>query len=137
MASTTYATYEDVQARMNKTLTSSEQALCNTLLGDAAVMIDNYNSKASADAKKIVSCRMVIRAMSVDDTIPYGSIQGTMTAGNYSQTFQMPSNGSVGELYLSKTDKDLLGGHGNSIGSYSPVQELAPQPVIPVIDEGN
>ena len=36
---------------------------------------------------------------------------------------------------LSKTDKDLLGGHGNSIGSYSPVQELAPPPVSP--NEGN
>lgn len=125
---TAYATYEDVQARMDRTLSTSEQALCTTLLGDAAIMIDNYNVNASIDAKGVVSCRMVIRAISVDETIPYGSIQGTMTAGNYSQTFQMPSNGSVGELYLSKTDKDLLGGHGNSIGSYSPVQELAPPP---------
>lgn len=132
MASTTYATYEDVQARMDRTLSSSEQALCTTLLGDAAVMIDNYNVNASADAKKVVSCRMVIRAMSVDDTVPYGSSQGIMTAGNYSQSFMMPSNGSVGELYLSKTDKDLLGGHANSIGSYSPVQELVPEtPVSP------
>lgn len=126
---TAYATYEDVQARMDRTLSTSEQALCTTLLGDAAIMIDNYNVNASIDAKGVVSCRMVIRAISVDETIPYGSVQGTMTAGNYSQTFQMPSNGSVGELYLSKTDKDLLGGHGNSIGSYSPVQELAPPPL--------
>lgn len=132
MATTAYATYEDVQARMDRTLLSSEQALCTTLLGDAAIMIDNYNVNASADAKKVVSCRMVIRALSVDDSMPYGASQGTMTAGNYSQTFIMPSNGSVGELYLSKTDKDLLGGHANSIGSYSPVQELVPQlPVDP------
>ena len=133
---TAYATYEDVQARMDRTLSSSEQSLCTTLLDDAAIMIDNYNANASDDAKKVVSCRMVIRAISVDDSIPYGSIQGTMTAGNYSQTFQMPSNASVGELYLSKTDKDLLGGRGNSIGSYSPVQELVPHPNVDP-NEGN
>ena len=38
---------------------------------------------------------------------------------------------TTGELYLSKADKDLLGGHGNQIGSYSPIQELAPQPPAP------
>jgi hypothetical protein len=36
----------------------------------------------------------------------------------------MGSGGTTGELYLSKTDKLMLGG-GNAIGSYSSVQELA------------
>ena len=115
-----YATYEDVQAR-----TSSEidEALCETLLEDAAVIIDSYNQNASADAKKVVSCKMVIRAIgnsSVD--VPIGATQGSMSALGYSQSWTL-SSGSTGELYVSKLEKKLLG-VGNQIGSYSPVQEL-------------
>ena len=68
-----YATYSDVQARMTKTMSASEQAICTNLLDDAAVMIDSYNSSASNDAKKVVSIRMVLRSMSVDDSIPIGA----------------------------------------------------------------
>ncbi|MBQ1297040.1 MAG: hypothetical protein IIY21_23545 [Clostridiales bacterium] len=115
-----YATYEDVQAR-----TSSEidEALCETLLEDAAVIIDSYNQNASEDAKKVVSCKMVIRAIgnsSVD--VPIGATQGSMSALGYSQSWTL-SSGSTGELYVSKLEKKLLG-VGNQIGSYSPVQEL-------------
>lgn len=115
-----YATYEDVQAR-----TSSEidEALCETLLEDAAVIIDSYNQNASEDAKKVVSCKMVIRAIgnsSVD--VPIGASQGSMSALGYSQSWTL-SSGSTGELYVSKLEKKLLG-VGNQIGSYSPVQEL-------------
>jgi hypothetical protein len=122
-----YATYEDVQARISRTLTADEQAICTTLLGDAAVIIDSFNSAASADAKKIVSCRMVIRAVTVSDAdIPTGATQGSMSALGYSQSWTVGSGGSVGELYLSKLDKQLLG-RSNLIGSYSPVQELVPE----------
>lgn len=115
-----YATYEDVQAR-----TSSEidEALCETLLEDAAVIIDSYNQNASEEAKKVVSCKMVIRAIgnsSVD--VPIGATQGSMSALGYSQSWTL-SSGSTGELYVSKLEKKLLG-VGNQIGSYSPVQEL-------------
>lgn len=115
-----YATYEDVQAR-----TSSEidEALCETLLEDAAVIIDSYNQNASEDTKKVVSCKMVIRAIgnsSVD--VPIGATQGSMSALGYSQSWTL-SSGSTGELYVSKLEKKLLG-VGNQIGSYSPVQEL-------------
>jgi hypothetical protein len=115
-----YATYEDVQAR-----TSSEidETLCETLLEDAAVIIDSYNQNASEDAKKVVSCKMVIRAIgnsSVD--VPIGATQGSMSALGYSQSWTL-SSGSTGELYVSKLEKKLLG-VGNQIGSYSPVQEL-------------
>ena len=48
-----------------------------------------------------------------------------MSALGYSQTWTMPG-GSTGELYLGKADRQLLG-LSNSIGSYSPVQELAPK----------
>ena len=50
-----YATVSDVEDRLLRTLSSDEEALCGTLLDDAAVIIDTYNVNASADAKKIVS----------------------------------------------------------------------------------
>lgn len=121
-----YATYEDVQARMTRQLSEPEEAVCTTLLDDAAVMIDTFNSLASEDAKKTVSCRMVMRAMGSGDSsgIPIGATQGSMGGLGYSQSWTF-SSGASGEMYLSKLDKQLLG-CGNRIGSYSPVQELVP-----------
>ncbi len=122
-----YATYQDVQARINRTLTTDEQAICTTLLDDAGVIIDSFNANASADIKKIVSCRMVVRSIGdgTDYDIPVGATQGSMSGLGYSQSWTI-SNGSTGELYLSKLEKELLG-RGNAIGSYSPVEELAPR----------
>ncbi|MBQ1575186.1 MAG: hypothetical protein IIZ78_28985 [Clostridiales bacterium] len=118
-----YATWNDVQARMNRTLSESEQSTCSVLLDDAAVMIDTYNVNASADAKKVVSCRMVSRALSNDAIdVPIGATQGSMSGLGYSQSWTM-GTGASGELYLSKTDKTLLG-VGNKIGSHSPLQDL-------------
>lgn len=122
-----YATVEDVQARINFEMTEEQEALCTTLLDDAATLIDSCNSNASADVKKVVSCRIVIRSIpnpsdSSLASIPIGATQGSMSALGYSQSWTLGA-GSVGELYLSKTDKHLLG-VGNSIGSYSPIQEL-------------
>lgn len=119
-----YATVQDVQARMTRTMSNAEQTVCSTLLDDAAVLIDAYRSAAGTDAKKVVSCRVVIRAMGDGtDMAPMGASQGSMSGLGYSQSWTMGSGGSVGELYLSKTDKQLLGA-GNLIGSYSPVQEF-------------
>lgn len=122
-----YATVSDVQARMTRTLSESEQTVCSNLLDDAAVLIDSYNADASADAKKVVSCRIVIRALG-DDTacVPAGASQGSMSALGYSQSWTFQGGGSVGELYIGKEDKKLLK-VGNQIGSYSPVEELVPK----------
>lgn len=122
-----YATVEDVQSRMKRDLSVDEQAICSNLLDDVAVLIDSYNAAASADVKKIVSCNAVIRALGTGDTdIPIGATQGSMSALGYSQSWTVGSGGAVAEIYISKTDKRLLG-VGNKIGSYSPLQELVPQ----------
>ena len=122
-----YATVSDVQARMTRQLTQGEMSICATLLDDAAVMIDGFKAGASADAKRIVSCRMVIRAIGDgSNDIPIGATQSTMSALGYSQSWTIGSGGASGEIYLSKTDKGILGS-GNAIGSYSPVQELVPE----------
>jgi len=122
----TYAEVSDVQARMTRTMSSEERTACCTLLDDAAVLIDSFNSEAKADAKLAVSCRMVIRALGdgVTAGVPIGASQGSIAALGYSQSWTMGS-GATGELYLSKTEKQLLGG-GSRIGSYSPLEELVP-----------
>lgn len=119
-----YATYTDVQARMSRTLSTTEQSICATLLDDAAIMIDATGTSASADVKKIVSCRMVMRALGDGDSsgIPMGATQGSMSGLGYSQSWTI-SSGANGELYIGKTEKAMLGTN-NSIGSYSPLEDL-------------
>ena len=119
-----YATVQDVQARLSYTMTTDQQTQCGYLLDDAATLIDSYQNQATSEAKKVVSCRMVIRALGADDTanVPIGASQGSMSALGYSQSWTIGS-GTVGELYLSKVEKRMLG-IGNAIGSYSPTQEL-------------
>lgn len=119
-----YATTGNVQERCRWTLTVEETALCAVLLEDAAVIIDAYNADAPADAKKVVSCNMVLRAIGdgADGQVPIGSTQGTLSALGYSQTWSLGS-GSVGELYLSKLEKKLLG-VGNKAAFYSPLEDL-------------
>lgn len=120
-----YATAEDVQSRMVKPLSDDQMDVCAALLDDAGVLIDAIAPNASDEAKATVSCSMVIRAMGSqgDLTVPTGATQGSASALGYSQSWTF-GNGATGELYLSRTEKRLLG-VGNRIGSYSPVEELA------------
>lgn len=116
-----YATYTEVAAGFRE-LSTDEQTIATALLDEAAVIIDAYNILAEDEAKALVSCRMVRRALASAASFPLGATQGTMSAGGYSQSWTM-SSGSTGELYLGKLEKKLLGA-GNAIGSYSPVEEL-------------
>lgn len=119
-----YATLDDIIGRITRTLSQTEETVCTNLLDDVAVLIDAYNVNASSNAKKIVSCNAVIRAIGNGESdIPVGATQGSMAALGYSQSWTIGSGGGVSELYLSKTDKKMLGS-GNSIGSYSPVENL-------------
>ena len=121
-----YATIDDVKDRMIRIMSEREETVATNLLDDIGVKIDMYNAHASADAKKIVSCNAVIRALGNGDSdVPVGASQGSMSANGYVQSWTVGSGGSVGQLYLTKEDKRMLG-VGNRIGSYSPVQELVP-----------
>lgn len=114
-----YASAEDV-AKGFRTLTDDENAAAEALLDEAAVIIDSCAKDAVEDVKKVVSCRMVRRAIASGDAdvYPMGATQGSMTAGPYSQSWTV-SNGSTGELYLSKTEKNMLG-VGNKLGCTDP-----------------
>lgn len=119
-----YATYEDVQARMLRQMSDKECCVCGMLLDDAAALIDSTSAKVSDAVKLTVSCRMVIRAMGdgTDSGVPTGATQGSVSALGYSQSWTI-SSGSVGQLYLDKTDRKLLG-LGNAIGSRSPIESF-------------
>lgn len=119
-----YATVEDVQERMITTMSEAQETVCTALLEDAAVLIDAYASAADSEVKKVVSCRMVARAIGdgSDSGIPAGASQGSMSALGYSQSWTM-AGGSTGEVYISKTERKMLG-VGDRIGSYSPVEEF-------------
>ena len=129
-----YATTDDIEARLGRELTETEEDVCSVLLDDAAVIIDAAAQGASADAKKVVSCRMVLRTVGGEGQggVPVGATQGSMTALGYTQSWTISGGGSSGELYLSKTDRRILG-CSDAIGSYSPVQELVPPPPAEVV----
>lgn len=119
-----YATVEDVQARMSRAMSAGEQTVCANLLDDAAVIIDAYNANATADSKKVVSCRMVMRAIGDGDGggIPMGATQGSQSGLGYSESWTIGS-GSAGELYIGKLEKKLLG-TDNNIGASNPLEVL-------------
>ncbi|WP_295339973.1 hypothetical protein [uncultured Subdoligranulum sp.] len=123
-----YATVEDVEAGF-RLLSDEEKILCDKLLDEAGIVIDAYNQDADEERKRLVSCRMVRRQLDAGPgadknavTFPMGASQGSASALGYSQTWTM-SGGSVGELYLSKLEKKLLG-VGDRIGARSPVEDL-------------
>lgn len=123
-----YADVADVEAGF-RPLDAEEQKLCDDLLDEAGIVIDAYNADADAERKKLVSCRMVRRQLDAGPgaaqnavTFPMGASQGAASALGYQQSWTM-SGGSVGELYLSKLEKKLLG-VGDRIGARSPVEDL-------------
>ena len=126
-----YATVADVQERMLRTLSTDEQSVASTLLDDAAVLIDALKSNATNDVKGVVSARMVVRALGdgQDAGVPMGATQGSVSALGYAQSWTIGSGGSFGDLYVSKADRQMLG-VSNSIGSYSPTEELVRRVIV-------
>lgn len=119
-----YATVESVQNGLQTPLTEQQIQTCTHLLEEAAIYIDSLKSSASAEVKGVVSCRMVRRSLGSANDVPLGATQGSMSALGYSQSWTIGASGSVGELYISKAEKQMLG-VGNKIGSKSPIEEVS------------
>lgn len=122
-----YAVVADVQNRMLRQMSEDEENVCAVMIGDAETMVDATGTEAGNEVKKLVVCRMVIRAIGdgAETEVPIGASQGSMSALGYTASWTL-SGGSAGELYISKAEKKLLG-LGNRIGSYSPIEELVPE----------
>lgn len=126
-----YATLQDIEQRIMRTLSEQEVTAVPLLLDDASVMIDAVAQGASDAAKKAVCCRMVIRALGDGSVsgVPMGATQGSISGLGYAQSWTMSGGATSGELYISKQDRVLLG-VSNSIGTYSPVEELVPKKAV-------
>ncbi len=118
-----YTSVEDVQAGF-RPLKDAEKEKVSRLIEEAAEIIDTAAPHADDRKKAIVSCRMVRRAIGDGGSVyyPMGATQGSMSALGYAQSWTM-QGGSSGELYLGKTDRQLLG-IGNRIGSHSPLEDM-------------
>ncbi|MBQ6221634.1 MAG: hypothetical protein IJJ44_03380 [Solobacterium sp.] len=114
-----YATVEDVEKGFRE-LDADEEEKCEALLDEADVLIDAVASSASLDAKKVVECRIVRRALGdgSGSSVPMGSTQGSVSALGYSQSWTL-SGGATGELYIGKTERQILG-LSNRIGVTDP-----------------
>lgn len=113
-----YATVADVEAGF-RPLDADENAVCTALIEEAAVIIDAVALFADPERKKVVTCRMIRRALSAAaEGLPMGATQGSIAAGGYSQSWTN-SAGGAGELYLSRQDRTILRA-GNRIGVTNP-----------------
>lgn len=118
-----YASAEEVEAGFRE-LGSDERKVCEALLSEAGVQIDAVAPYAKAEAKKVVSCRMVRRALASgsDSSVPIGATQGSISALGYAQSWTV-NNGSTGELYLGSSDRKILG-LGNRATLIGPLDEV-------------
>lgn len=118
-----YATYTDLEA-IWRPLSADEQEQATALLDYAAVIIDAYATVDATDEEqltraKYVSCSMVRRAMMASESDMIGISQASATMGPFNQqaTYQNPT----GDLYLTGTEKGMLGANGSFIASVRPV----------------
>lgn len=117
-----YADVSDIEARW-RTLTDEETARAATLLEDASTMLSSLVTVDDGDQQQaaalcMVSCNMVIRVMSAGTAATFGATGGSMTGGPYSQswTYEAPT----GDMYLTKSEKALLGVSSMIVGSIPP-----------------
>lgn len=124
-----YATVSDLEARW-RPLTETETTRAGTLLDDAAVRIDvvrplpEVHTQADLDARKIVSCEMVKRAMMSPTGDGFGVTRTSESVGPFQRSLDFSN--PTGDLYLTKADKILLGG-GNQRAFTIP---MTPEPPV-------
>lgn len=107
-----------------RSLSSEEEKQFDEIAKEASALIDSYAPNADEERKIIVCMRVVRRALSnmQSDMIPMGATGGTYSALGYSQSFQL-SGGTIGEIYLGKTEKKMLG-VSDQIGMSSPLEAI-------------
>lgn len=115
-----FATLEDLRIRRGG-LSADEEPKAAALLEDAAAYLYSLvdvspDDVAQEELLRIVSCNMVIRALDPGDM--FGVESASMTAGVYSETRQFAN--PSGDMYLTKTEKRLLGVTTSYIGTIAP-----------------
>lgn len=119
-----FAEVSDLEARWRE-LTTDDEARASVLLDDASAMLEamvGVVDPAYSDYMnrlKIVTCNMVIRAMSASEADTFGASNMSMTAGPYSQSFTYAN--PSGDMYVTKAEKVMLGITSSYIGSIRPM----------------
>lgn len=119
-----YADVSDIEARW-RALDADEAERAAVLLEDASAMLAarvdvDASDQAQAAALKMVACNMVIRVMGAGGAGgAYGATSASMTGGPYSQTWTYEA--PVGDMYVTKSERAMLGIGAMSIGSIRPM----------------
>ncbi|MBQ1449575.1 MAG: hypothetical protein IIZ12_01390 [Eggerthellaceae bacterium] len=113
-----YADVSDLESRWRE-LTDEEQARATVLLDDASAMLAASVTVDETDEQqmallKIVTCNMVQRSMSTASGDTYGVSQQSMTAVGFTQQYTYTN--PTGDLYITKSEKRLLGISGTGKG---------------------
>lgn len=117
-----YADIGDIEIRLQRELSASEEATAEALIDAASAALKKLvaiepGSEEQAELLKFVCTNMVCRSMAPGMDI-FGASQASMTAGAYTQsvTFNTP----LGDMYMTKLEKKLLGISAGYIGSIEP-----------------
>lgn len=118
-----YADVSDLESRW-RDLSADEEAKAAVLLDDASAMLASYvdvdeSDEAQMTLLKIVCCNMVQRSMSATESDLYGVTQQSMSAVGFSQS--MSYSNPTGDMYLTKSEKRLLGINAGYVTSIRPM----------------
>lgn len=117
-----YADVTDLEERWRE-LSEDEQARAAVLLDDASAMLASMATVDDSDQQqasilRIVCCNMVIRVMAPGVDASFGATNGSMTGGPYTQSWTYGA--PVGDLYLTKAEKAMLGVSAMVVGQVRP-----------------
>ena len=115
-----YADVTDIEVRLQRTLSPSETACAESLIEGASAMLDKLVNVNDADVEQqqllnFVCTNVVCRVMATSGFDTLGATQASMTAGVYTQQYSFST--PLGDMYLTKLEKRLLGISGGYIGS--------------------
>lgn len=103
----------DVETRLGRDLTDSEEARLPGLLEEAGLLVEGHlgvhyePTDVVPDAVRVVVSRVVARAFTSPQNVPEGASASTLQALDYSATSNFGSEGRA-NLWLSKQDKLML-----------------------------
>ena len=115
-----YADVVDIETRLQRTLSESEEVNAESLLDAASAVLDKLVTVDDADMEQqallnFVCTNMVCRVLSTSGYDVLGASQASMTAGAYTQQFSFST--PLGDMYLTKLEKRILGITSSFFGS--------------------